>query len=274
MLLIREIYESIPPNSKLILSSNNKIIHHLDQNTYCFSSDLFDQSILGNEILGIAKYGSSIICTIALNEKIIIQLLEENPQLISHDLRQAFNLVDASQFQLISRAIELSAWLRETKYCSLCGESTLYNIKEQAFGCSCSNKIFYPSISPCIITLITNGNKVLLGRAKFFPKGLYSTLAGFIEAGETAEDALQREVFEEVGVYVENIRYFGSQSWPFPSQLMLGFYCQYKQGDIKVNSEELEDAQWFNIDNLPQVPPTTSISGKLIHSYIADRLKL
>ena len=136
MLLIREIYESIPPNSKLILSSNNKIIHHLDQNTYCFSNDIFDHSILGNQILGIAKNESSVICTIVLDEKIVIQLLEENPQLISHDLRQAFNLIDASQFQLISRAIELAAWLKETKYCSLCGQSAEYNTKEQAFGCS------------------------------------------------------------------------------------------------------------------------------------------
>tara|TARA_B100000767_G_scaffold56968_1_gene52659 strand:+ start:180 stop:491 length:312 start_codon:yes stop_codon:yes gene_type:complete len=103
---------------------------------------------------------------------------------------------------------------------------------------------------------------------------MFSTLAGFIEAGENAEEALAREVMEEVNVKVVNIEYYGSQSWPFPSQLMLGYFCEYLEGEIHLNDDELEEARWFDLDALPIIPPETSISGQLIRSYIADRSKL
>ena len=103
---------------------------------------------------------------------------------------------------------------------------------------------------------------------------MYSTLAGFIEAGENAEEALIREVKEEVNVNVSDIKYYSSQSWPFPAQLMLGYFCKYKSGKIELNDKELEDARWFNINELPIIPPDASISGQLIRSYIEDRLKL
>jgi NAD+ diphosphatase len=122
--------------------------------------------------------------------------------------------------------------------------------------------------------LVTRGDEVLLARNKFFPENWYSTLAGFIEAGETAEEALRREVMEEVNISVKNITYFGSQPWPFPSQLMLGYFCEYESGEIKIEEAELEDAKWFKIDELPNVPPKLSISGQLISSYLEDRSKL
>ena len=122
--------------------------------------------------------------------------------------------------------------------------------------------------------MVTRGDEVLLARNKFFPENWYSTLAGFIEAGETAEEALRREVMEEVNVSVKNITYFGSQPWPFPSQLMLGYFCEYESGEIKIEEAELEDAKWFKIDDLPNVPPKLSISGQLISSHLEDRLKL
>ena len=136
------------------------------------------------------------------------------------------------------------------------------------------DRFIYPKISPCIITLVTRGDEVLLARNKFFPENWYSTLAGFIEAGETAEEALRREVMEEVNVSVKNITYFGSQPWPFPSQLMLGYFCEYESGEIKIEEAELEDAKWFKIDDLPNVPPKLSISGQLISSYLEGRSKL
>ena len=103
---------------------------------------------------------------------------------------------------------------------------------------------------------------------------MFSTLAGFIEAGENAEEALAREVMEEVNVKVSEVSYYGSQSWPFPSQLMLGYFCKYEEGDIQLNDAELEEARWFDLDDLPMIPPDTSISGQLIRSYISDRSKL
>ena len=117
---------------------------------------------------------------------------------------------------------------------------------------------------------IDRNNKILLGRNAYFPKDMFSTLAGFIEAGESCEEALEREVFEEVGIEVKNIRYFGSQTWPFPAQLMIGFYAEYSSGEITLDEDELEEAYWFDVSNLPNIPPKESISGQLIRSYIED----
>ena len=134
--------------------------------------------------------------------------------------------------------------------------------------------MIYPSIAPCVLAMVTKGDEILLARNKYFPENWYSTLAGFIEAGETAEEALKREVMEEVNIEVQNIKYFGSQPWPFPSQLMLGYFCEYKSGEIEIEEAEIADAKWFKIDELPNVPPKLSISGQLIASYLEDRLKL
>jgi NAD+ diphosphatase len=129
----------------------------------------------------------------------------------------------------------------------------------------------YPSISPCVLALIKKDNQILLARNALFPQGLYSALAGFIEVSETAEETVEREVYEEVSLKVKNIKYFGSQSWPFPSQLMLAYICDYESGDIKVDGNEIVDAKWFDIDNLPNTPPSSTLSGRLINSYISDR---
>mgnify|MGYP003308680147 CR=1 FL=1 len=190
------------------------------------------------------------------------------------DLRQILGVLDQSSFLLASRASILNTWVSNNIFCSVCGNDHLFNAAEGAFECSCNNSPKYPSISPCIITLIHDEDKILLGRSKFFPPNMYSTLAGFIEAGESAEQALAREVKEEVNVDVTDITYYSSQSWPFPAQLMLGYLCKYKSGDIFLNDEELEDARWFNINELPIIPPQASISGQLIRSYIEGHLKL
>jgi NAD+ diphosphatase len=112
---------------------------------------------------------------------------------------------------------------------------------------------------------------MLLARNAAWPNGMYSTLAGFVEAGESIEQTVHREVFEEVGLNVGKLRYFGSQSWPFPNSLMLGFHAQYESGDIVCQEGEIADAQWFKADNLPQIPPKTAISGWLIQEFM-DRL--
>jgi NAD+ diphosphatase len=119
-----------------------------------------------------------------------------------------------------------------------------------------------------VIVLITRGSEVLLARGRNFPPGRYSTPAGFVEVGETLEDTVVREVREEVGVEVENIRYFGSQPWPYPHQLMVGFTCTWKSGDVRVDPEEIAEAGWFTRDAMPQIPPPLSISRRLIDSYL------
>ena len=128
--------------------------------------------------------------------------------------------------------------------------------------------MIYPSISPCVLALIQKGNQILLARNALFPEGLFSGVAGFIEVSETAEETIEREIFEEVSLKVKNIKYFGSQSWPFPSQLMLAYTCEFDSGEIEVDGQEIVEAKWFDLNNLPNTPPNSTLSGRLINSCI------
>ena len=275
MKLIRELHESLKENSKLIIFFNNKILYDQTKNTYSFEIKDLNLTDLEKPYLAIAINENSYFYVVEIYEDQNIFGLYMDPDSINFiDLRQILGVLDQSSFLLASRASILNTWVSNNIFCSVCGNDHLFNAAEGAFECSCNNSPKYPSISPCIITLIHDEDKILLGRSKFFPPNMYSTLAGFIEAGESAEQALAREVKEEVNVDVTDITYYSSQSWPFPAQLMLGYLCKYKSGDIFLNDEELEDARWFNINELPIIPPQASISGQLIRSYIEGHLKL
>ena len=143
---------------------------------------------------------------------------------------------------------------------------------ERAMYCATCDLRSYPRISPSMIVLITRGDEVLLARSPRFVPGVYSTLAGFAEPGESAEDCLIREVREEVQVEVKNIQYVGSQCWPFPHSMMLGFHAEYAGGEIVPQADEIEDAQWFNVHQLPPLPASRSIARYLIDLYVARRL--
>lgn len=275
MKLIRELHETIKEDSKLIIFCDNKILYDQAKNTYSFAiKDLNLSNQLG-PYLAIALIDNCFVYVLNIDEDQNILGLFMDPDVIHFvELRQMLGILDQSSFLLLSRATILKSWLSANVFCSICGNQNSFNKKEGAFECSCNAAPKYPTISPCIITLIYDEDNILLGRSKFFPPNMYSTLAGFIEAGENAEEALIREVKEEVNVEITNIKYFSSQSWPFPAQLMLGYFCQYKKGEIILNDAELEDARWFDIKELPIIPPDASISGQLIRSYIEGRLKL
>ncbi|MEM1114046.1 MAG: NAD(+) diphosphatase [Pseudomonadota bacterium] len=183
-------------------------------------------------------------------------------------LYQILGRVEEPLFALAGRASQLLSWERDHQFCGRCGSPMEADGGERAMHCPSCGFINYPRIAPCIITLVTRGEEMLLARAANFPIEMYSTLAGFIEAGENAEECLAREVQEEVGIEVGGLRYFQSQSWPFPNQLMLGFFAEYRSGEIKVDGEEIIDAGWYTADNLPTVPPPASISGQLIRAHI------
>ena len=188
-------------------------------------------------------------------------------------LRNLLGRIPDSLFTVCSRSIQLSEWYKNNQFCGACGSKMQRHNSERAMFCTCNNLLIYPKISPCIIVLVTKGEELLLAHNKNFPGAFYSTLAGFIEAGESAESAIHREIYEEVKIKVKNIRYYGSQSWPFPSQLMLGYHAEYLEGDITPDGEEIDSADWFNYKKLPQVPTgNISISGQLIESYI-EKLK-
>ena len=207
----------------------------------------------------------------------------DDKALYAAELSQSSNLLDNTKmstmyallgrvadslFTALSRAVQIVEWYRSNQYCGKCSKNLQEDEKERAMKCSCGNLV-YPRISPCVIVLVTKGEELLLAHNKNFPGNFYSTLAGFIEPGESAEHSLRREVLEEVNIEIENIIYYGSQSWPFPSQLMLGFHAEFKSGDIKPDGLEIDKADWFNYQNLPEVPTgNISISGQLIESYI------
>ena len=165
------------------------------------------------------------------------------------------------------RAKALCEWLTQTRFCPQCGNKLFLgcNENESSLVCRECENIIFPRINPCIIVLVTRGEEILLALHRHRTTKYYSCLAGFMEAGESAEQAVRREIMEETGIIVKNIRYFGSQSWPFPSQLMLGFTAEYESGEIHIQESELQRAAWFPRDNCPATPPKGSIAYRLIH---------
>jgi NAD+ diphosphatase len=145
---------------------------------------------------------------------------------------------------------------------------------EMAMHCHTCQHRSYPRVSPCIIVAIRRDNQILLAQGERQKEsGFFSILAGFVESGETLEQAVHREVFEEVGIKVKNVEYFSSQPWPFPHSLMVGYIAEHDSGDIVVDGKEIIEADWFNIDNLPIVPPKFSIAGRLIEETQQRMLK-
>lgn len=190
------------------------------------------------------------------------------------DLREALSqAVDEVEFAALSRQAQLKRWQHQAQYCHCCAAPLQPHAKEEiARQCVSCGHVHYPPVSPCIIVLVTKGSLCLLAHAANFSAGRYSTLAGFIEPGETAEQAVAREVREEVGIEVANIRYFKSQSWPFPHSLMLGFFAEYDGGELQPDGVEILAANWFSADKLPALPPAFSISRQLIEHFLADQI--
>lgn len=183
-------------------------------------------------------------------------------------LRQLFTLVDEEFFMFIGRAIQIMAWDKTHQFCGQCGGETHKLPNEFGKACSKCGLINYPRLSPAVIMAVTKGDKLLLARNAKSNFPFYSVLAGFVEPGETLEQCVEREVMEEVGIKIKNIKYFGSQPWPFPNSLMVGFTAEYDSGDINVDKNEIAEADWFGIENMPQVPSSISIARKLIDWYI------
>ena len=211
------------------------------------------------------------------NKPCYVSCLEDSSNLedgmMLSPLRNLLGRIPDSIFTICSRSLQIDNWFISNQFCGTCGKAIKPHETERAMICECKNNLIYPTISPCIIVLVTKGEELLLAHNKNFPGDFYSTLAGFIEPGESAESAIEREIFEEVSVKVKNITYYGSQSWPFPSQLMLGYHAEFESGEVQPDGVEIDKADWFNYQELPQVPTgNISISGQLIESFV-NKLK-
>jgi NAD+ diphosphatase len=187
-------------------------------------------------------------------------------------LRQLYSQADEAWFQLAGRAIQIVDWDRTHQYCGRCGGPMEAMPNERAKKCPACGLTNYPRLSPAIIIAVVRkteeGNRLLLARNHRFPPGRFSIIAGFVEPGESLEECAEREVFEEVGIRIQQIRYFGSQPWPFPNSLMLGFTAEYAGGDFVLEEGEIAEAGWFAADAMPQIPPRMSISRRLIDWFI------
>ncbi|MCK5125414.1 MAG: NAD(+) diphosphatase [candidate division Zixibacteria bacterium] len=192
----------------------------------------------------------------------------EIPQgLTTEHLRTSYLHLGDDLFGLARYAFHLMHWDKTSRFCGKCGITNEIHPKENAKICTSCKHIAFPRISPAVIIAIVRDNKILLAQAKSFARPIYSTLAGFVEPGETLEECVHREVFEEVGIKVKNLKYFGSQPWPFPDSLMVAFTAEWDSGEISLNDGEMVDAGWYHKDNLPPYPDSRSIAKRLINWF-------
>lgn len=186
---------------------------------------------------------------------------------IAEALNAAIQTIDNATLGIGGLARQVLNWEEQSRFCAVCGGKTLPFTQEWGRQCSACSAKQFPKISPCAIVLVKRDNEVLLVRNAQWPAGRYSLVAGFLSMGESLEECAAREVKEETGVDVTDITYVGSQSWPFPSQIMVGFVAQYAGGELSVDYTELEDACWFPISQLPTLPPTRSIARRIIDTF-------
>lgn len=188
-------------------------------------------------------------------------------------LRSLFGSIDDDLLAVAGRAFQVAEWARTHRFCGACATPTVHVAGERCMRCPACGHVAYPRISPAMMVLIKRGDAVLLARHTSSPTRFFTALAGFLEAGESIEDAVHREVFEEVGLKVGNVTYFGSQPWPFPHSLMIAFTAEYVSGTIVVDEAEIAEAHWFGPDDpFPNVPPLgLSIAGHLIHAHLSPR---
>jgi NAD+ diphosphatase len=186
------------------------------------------------------------------------------------DLMTLFGSVDEATWAAAGRAVQLVEWRRNHRFCGRCGTATEESDSERSRCCPSCGSLAFPRLAPAVIALVERADgRALLARNSRWPTNMYSCLAGFVEPGESVEDALRREIHEEVGIRVGRVRYWGSQPWPFPHSLMLGFHAEYLDGEIDCDGEEIADAGWYAADGLPSLPGRISIARRLIDDWLA-----
>lgn len=187
-------------------------------------------------------------------------------------LRSLFGAMDEDLLGVAGRAAQIAEWARTHRFCGACGERMERLGGERCFRCTNCSMLAYPRISPAMMVLIRKGDAFLLAMHKASPSKRFTPLAGFLEAGESIEEAVHREVYEEVGLRVHNLKYFASQSWPFPHSLMIAFTADYLDGEIRIDANELSEARWFGPDDeWPERVPHISVSSELVDAHRPSR---
>lgn len=247
---------------KYFIFHNQEILLHVDN----FS--LLDHVNFNVKIISQYNIGIFNEC-----ECIAIEIEKNNPDssYAFFSFRTAIEKIGKAWFGAATRAFQIIQWDRNHQFCGKCGHATKPIDHQFEKRCDYCQLSFFPKLSPAIIVLVKKGNQILLARQKSFAPGVYALIAGFIEVGETIEDAVHREVLEEVGITIKNVRYFGSQPWPFPDSLMIGFIADYDAGEIHCRDGELEIAGWYDKNNIPGFPSfAESIGRKMIDGFLSE----
>lgn len=185
-----------------------------------------------------------------------------------------YNAIDEDIFLLAGKAIQIVSWDQTHQYCGRCGNKTETLTGERAKKCPVCGLLNYPRLAPAVITAVLKDHQILLTHNIAFRGKMHGLVAGFVEPGETLEECARREILEEVGIGVKNLRYFNSQPWPFPNSLMLGFIAEYESGEIRADGKEISEAGWYTADNLPEIPPKLSIARELIDWFAENNHQL
>lgn len=220
---------------------------------------------------GLKKENSFELKSIGITRYLGIYIEDPASELIEANwvtMREIYRHMDSKEIGIAGYALQNYFWDLKTVYCGQCKTLLQKNPQDSGKNCSNCSNIYYPQVSPAIIVGVIKDDKILLGlNSRHVKKRSFSVLAGFVDQQESLEDCVRREVFEEVGIKVKNIRYFGSQPWPFPDSLMIGFFAQYDSGEITPDNIEILEADWYDKDNLPVTPEVISIAGKMIEWF-------
>lgn len=259
--------ETKPSTLAFVVNEDDEMLVYSDKTVDCFPtlSDL-EPKMHGLTVMHYLGTFNGVDCILYKCSNFFIA----GDNLEFKDLRTLLRSIDPEHWFLAGYAKQIFDWDRDHHFCGRCATETVYISGERSRKCDECGLINYPRISPAMIVLVKKGNQILLAKNKMSRFGFYSLLAGFFEPGESLEDCVRREVREEVGLEVKNIQYFQSQAWPLPNSLMFGCFADYDSGDIKIDEKELSDAQWFDIDNMPEIPPSISISRKLIDEFLKN----
>ena len=251
-------------HNKMILVDENKEGNPIPE--YNKIADFYD---LSASIISIGIMNGIYYSALSVDN---INNVPENTKFMN--VRHLYRTRNEYLFYLAGLGMQLSEWDRVNRFCGKCGSQMENHTYERAKLCPDCRHIVYPKISPAMICAVTKGDEILLARGSKFSRPVYSVLAGFVETGETLEETVEREVMEEVGITIKNIKYFGNQPWPFSSSMMIAFTADYESGAIKIDNNEIIDAAWFKSDNLPMLPSPHSIARKLIINYLESTGKI
>jgi NAD+ diphosphatase len=245
-------------DSIVSINENKKILFNKRENSFLHNNANTNSIENFYEIFKLDD--TSIFLTNTINS------LDENQVYLSK--KELYPYLDEESLTIVSRAFQIFDWIYNQNYCSRTGNK-LTSVKEDLSKiCESSSKDYFPKMSPCILVIVTYKNELLLVRHNNEIRTLYTAIAGFVDLGESLEECVEREVYEEVGLRIKNINYVGSQSWPFPNQLMMAFQAEATSKEVLIDEKEILEASWFKPNEIPKIPPEPSLSNSLIKKAI------